>query len=104
VKFLELLAKVTAEGRNVSDSPHGQFAPKVFAMHPGGLGFFSAAEFTRAMARLFNAKRLYLMPYGPPSREQRKLVEIKPEAAPDPTQTAAETEAADDQQTATVDG
>lgn len=58
-RFLELLAKAGSEGRHVSDSrnAHGRYAPDVFARMPGGKGF-SEAEYTRAMARLFDAGRI----------------------------------------------
>jgi RecA-family ATPase len=58
-KFLELLAKVRDQGRYVGDSKnaHGHYAPEEFAKMPSGKGF-SEPEYTRAMARLFDAERI----------------------------------------------
>jgi RecA-family ATPase len=103
-KFLDLLAKATVQGRPVTDSVHGRYAPKVFAIDPEGLGIFSAAEFTRAMERLFNAKRLRVESYGSPSKNLRRLTECPAGSAPEPAENAPENAVADDQQTATVSG
>jgi RecA-family ATPase len=64
-KFLELLAKVREQGGYVHDASNvpSRYAPAVFATRPDGKAF-SKAEYTRAMQRLFVAKRLRLQDTG----------------------------------------
>ena len=52
-----------------------RYAPQVFAKRPDGK-MFSAAEYARAMQRLFVAKRLRLEPFGKPADEKRRLAEV----------------------------
>jgi RecA-family ATPase len=54
--FLELLNRIIAEGRYVSDSPTApNFAPRLFAMQPDANGY-RKADFNRAMQQLFKSK------------------------------------------------
>jgi RecA-family ATPase len=76
VKFLDLLAKIEAQGGYVHDAANNpsHYAPKVFAKRPDGK-VFSASEYSRAMQHLFVAKRIRLGPFGPPSRARNRIVE-----------------------------
>ena len=86
--FLQLLAAVAAQGSHVNESVHsGRYAPKEFRARPDGKDF-SLAEFTRAMGRLFAAKRIRVIDFGPPSRGWRKIIDV--EAEPDPEPDAAD--------------
>ena len=51
-KFLECLAKMTEQGRNVTHSKAGNFAPRLFAKLPIAKGY-NEAELEAAMERLF---------------------------------------------------
>ena len=83
--FLDLLARITAEGRYVNDSRNsaGHYAPKEFTAHPGRMNF-TEAEFTRAMRRLFDLQRIKVAGFGPPSRGQRKIIDVQKEPDPEP--------------------
>ncbi len=72
-KFLEILAMLMREGRNVTDVPCATFAPTIFADHPLGDGF-SKHDFKTAMKRLLTANRIKKETSGPPSRERSSLV------------------------------
>jgi hypothetical protein len=92
-KFLELLAAVTAQNSYVSDSVHsGHYAPKLFASRPDG-NDFSAPEYSRAMQRLFAAKRLRMGTHGwPLSRASDCIVDVQVQpvaAEPEPAPEAA---------------
>jgi RecA-family ATPase len=66
--FLDLLDKATEENRYVSSSPNaGAYAPRAFARRPDRDGH-TQAELLRAMERLFAAREIVNVPYGPPSR------------------------------------
>ena len=78
-KFLQLLAALADEGSHVNESVHsGRYAPKEFAQRPGH-GDFREAEFARAMRRLFEAKRIRVIGFGPPSRGWRKIIDVQAE-------------------------
>jgi RecA-family ATPase len=73
-RFVELLKTTADEGRPVSATDRASnYAPKVFADHPNGM-LFSKAEYARAMARLLANKIITVQPYGPPSKDRRKIV------------------------------
>ncbi|HEX3418200.1 MAG TPA: hypothetical protein VHT21_17620 [Stellaceae bacterium] len=58
--FLDLLDKITEEGRFVSDSNRApNYAPKIFAMRPDRDGF-KKTDFERAMQTLFAEKEIRL--------------------------------------------
>ena len=72
-KFVELLAKVTAEGRTVSENKHaGNYAPRLFARRPERDGY-DKKQFEAAMERLFAAGRLEMVNYGREHDRRRKL-------------------------------
>jgi hypothetical protein len=60
---------------NDASNVPSRYAPKVFARRPDGRTF-SAAEYARAMQRLFVAKQLRLEPFGKPSEDKKRLVEV----------------------------
>jgi RecA-family ATPase len=74
--FLTLLRRATEQGRNVSDKVSPSYAPTVFASEPEA----KAANATKknlaeAMARLFAAQKIRVMPFGPASKMRSKIVE-----------------------------
>jgi RecA-family ATPase len=71
--FLDLLATFTAQGRVVSDSSGANYAPAAFANQ--GSAPMSNKALKAAMERLFLAKRIRAEPYGPPSRQRRRIIE-----------------------------
>lgn len=74
--FLELLEAVTAEGRPVSDNSHaGNYAPKFFATRPNRQGF-NKLDFLKAMEALFTAGKIKVESYGPPSKNQQRIVAV----------------------------
>jgi RecA-family ATPase len=57
--FLQLLGKVTLQGRGVSDKRQGSYAPKVFAKEPEAKAAkLSIGMFESAMQRLFSSGRI----------------------------------------------
>jgi RecA-family ATPase len=78
-RFLELVPKAEQAISYVhySTTARDHYAPAVFAARKDG-GGFSKAEFGRAMRRLLEAGRIRSVPFGPPSRGQRKLVIADP--------------------------
>lgn len=61
--FLDELAKVTAEGRYVSESNHApNYAPKIFSMRPDRQNF-GKTDFERAMQTLFAVKKIRIGTY-----------------------------------------
>lgn len=76
--FIELLRERIAQGRPVSDKPSKTFAPSVFAESDEARGVvprITAREFSKAMDRLFKAKRITLQQIGAASRHQYMIVE-----------------------------
>jgi hypothetical protein len=66
--FLDLLDRVTNEGRYVSDSHNApNYAPKLFAKRPDREGF-KKPDFERAMERLFAAREIVPSTYKAPNR------------------------------------
>ena len=80
-KFLELLALLTAQGRDVTDKPGKTYAPKFFAGLPNA-GMITKHGFTSAMERLLAANKIKVVWFGPPSRQRSKLVVDCPTKAP----------------------
>ena len=74
--FLSLLAKVTAEGRDVSDSRNaGNAAPRIFAARPDRQGF-SKRDFEQAMQRLFAAGKIRMEDAGRPGKVTRRIAPL----------------------------
>ena len=69
--FLDLLAKFTAQGRDVCDTPGHNYAPTEFA-EQGSEGL-SRDVLKAAMKRLLFAKRIRVETFGPPSRRRKRL-------------------------------
>jgi hypothetical protein len=74
-RFLQLLARFTQQGRNLSDKQKTNlFAPKLFAQEKGLDGKrISRAAFEDAMNRLFAANKIHVEDYGPPSKGWSRL-------------------------------
>lgn len=66
--FLEALDQATAAGRKLSDAKSsGNYAPRTLLQVPITTGL-KLRDLERAMARLFAAGAIRMVPYGPPSR------------------------------------
>ncbi len=75
--FLELLDKVTSEGRQLSEGRTStNYAPRVFARRRDREGF-KRADFERAMERLFQEGRIRNEEYGRPSERRRRVVAVE---------------------------
>jgi len=72
-KFLDLLAELTAQGRDVSPTPSRSYAPAVFADHPDADGVTKKA-LALAMERLLKGKRIAVETVGPPSKQRKRIV------------------------------
>jgi RecA-family ATPase len=74
--FLVLLDRFNEQGRNTCDKPSAQtFAPTLFAKESEAKELkVKKTDFDGAMRRLFAAKKIRNLPYGPPSRGTVKLV------------------------------
>jgi RecA-family ATPase len=71
--FLSLMSRLESEGRNVSDAAHARnYAPACFCREKEGKGT-RKAEFADAMPRLFEAGKIHVEEYGPPSRRFTRL-------------------------------
>jgi RecA-family ATPase len=73
--FLRLLDERNAQARPVSDRPSALYAPKVFAEMDAG---FAQHAYTRAMDRLFEARKIELREEGPPSKRRSRIVRAQP--------------------------
>jgi RecA-family ATPase len=72
--FLDLLAKMSAEGRPVSDNSRASnYAPKKFAARPDREGYI-VADFAKAMEGLFAIRKIEMTDYGRPGDKRRKIV------------------------------
>lgn len=72
--FMDLLGKVTAEGRFVSDSHQSpQYAARVFSMRPDRERF-TKKDFEGAMQRLFAAKEIQIGVHRTPDRKVRNCI------------------------------
>jgi DNA polymerase len=74
--FLELLDRLTAQGRNLSAVANSSnYAPKLFAEQGTGI---SRKQFEAAMQRLFNGNKIRVERYGPPSKTTTRIVRREP--------------------------
>jgi RecA-family ATPase len=73
--FLDLLRRLARQERNVSATPTApNYAPKAFADEADAKKLnLRKAAFKAAMLRLFNADKIYIEPYGRPSRPSSRL-------------------------------
>jgi RecA-family ATPase len=82
--FLELLAKFTTQGRNLSPTPCAPtYAPNVFAKDDEGKGI-TKRSFEQAMSRLFTAGRIVIAESGPPSKRRQTIVLAQPHETEEP--------------------
>jgi RecA-family ATPase len=74
--FLDLLARFTRQGRNVSDKPTApNYAPTSFAQEPEAkTARTTKAKLTDTMRRLFAADKIRIETYGRPSRLAQHIV------------------------------
>jgi hypothetical protein len=80
--FMDLLDKITAEGRHVSDSiPASNYAPKLFARRPGNERY-KVGEFRSAMETLFDIGEIRVGNYGREGSNHHRIVRCQhPEEA-----------------------
>jgi hypothetical protein len=72
--FLDLLSKLSGQGRYVSSNPHSRnYAPKIFAQQADRQGF-KKADFQRAMNTLFDQKKIKVSSYVSPSRHAHERI------------------------------
>ncbi|MCZ4287865.1 AAA family ATPase [Hoeflea alexandrii] len=71
--FVEVLQKLTEQGRNLSPSPSAAYAPKLIAADPDAKGI-SKKDLESAMARLLHAGRIQIETIGPKSRATKRLI------------------------------
>jgi RecA-family ATPase len=71
--FLKLLRRFNGQGQDVGAMPGPNFAPSVFAKHPDAAGFTSK-KLREAMQRLLDNKTIKNEPFGPPSKNKKRLV------------------------------
>ena len=77
--FLDLLERVEAEDRPVSDNTHaGNYAPRLFADRPEREDF-NKADFKRAMEALFSQSRIKIEEYGRSGDRRRRIVIVQPQ-------------------------
>jgi len=79
-KFLDLLAELTAQGRDVSPTPSRSYAPAVFADHPDADGV-TKKVLASAMERLLKAKRIAVETFGPPSKQRKRIIVLDPKTS-----------------------
>jgi hypothetical protein len=73
-RFLELLAQYEGQGRRVNNSrTANNYAPKQFSNEKKDGARITVARFEQAMLRLFEARKIHVSTYGPPSREHTYL-------------------------------
>jgi RecA-family ATPase len=70
--FLELVARYTAEGRHVSATGSSNYAPALFGKDQRADGI-KKQGFATAMNRLFEAGRIKVEEFGPPSRRLKRI-------------------------------
>ncbi|WP_336489723.1 AAA family ATPase [Methylobacterium nigriterrae] len=78
--FMQMLTAYTDQGRPVSATPSANYAPTLFASDPEARGV-SRNRLKLAMNRLFAADRIRVEEIGPPSRRQKRIIEVGPEKA-----------------------
>ena len=75
--FITLLRRFTSEGRNVTDKVSESYAPARFVEQPEAIAAKVASkEFVAAIERLFAAKRIRVVPDGPPSKQRTRIIEV----------------------------
>lgn len=75
--FLQCLRTCKKQGRTVSDSKHGSYAPKVFQTMKSTNKGYSVSDFERAMARLFdNGKIQKAEPLGANRHKVKAIIEV----------------------------
>ena len=74
--FIEVLAAFEAEGRNVSATPSANYAPAIFARDPRSESV-NKSSLTKAMGRLFAAKRIQVLECGSPSKRRQRIAIVK---------------------------
>jgi RecA-family ATPase len=73
--FMELLTRFSLADRTVTESPSPSYAPTVFARErEAKLGKVAKGALADAMRRLFEAGKIKIETFGPPSRERRRIV------------------------------
>jgi len=73
--FLELLRLHNEQGQDVSATSGTNFAPAVFARHPKA-DTLQSKDFRSAMQRLLDTQKIRIEPYGPPSKQRKRLVPV----------------------------
>jgi len=74
--FLDLLRRLTKQGRNVSDKAGTSYAPAIFAQEPEAKkGKVSKKQMAEAMTRLFAAGRIRVVTEGSPTHRRSRIVE-----------------------------
>jgi len=74
--FMNLLSKLTKQGRTVSPKPSSAYAPKIFDDHPESEGVTKKA-FAMAMESLLSREAIAIKEGGSPSRRTSYLAEVK---------------------------
>jgi RecA-family ATPase len=78
--FLELLDKFQAQGRKLSHLPTANaYAPTMLAKDPKAKAPGIKAALAAAMERLFEAKKIKVEEYGPPSKNHQRIVRCNPQ-------------------------
>jgi hypothetical protein len=72
-KFLKLLRRFNEQNQDVSATSGTNFAPSVFAKHADAAGIGSK-HFRDAMQRLLDNRAIRIEPFGPPSKNKKRLV------------------------------
>jgi RecA-family ATPase len=78
--FIDLVAKYAAEGRHVSATASSNYAPALFEKDQRSDGV-KKRGFTMAMNRLFEAGRIKVEEFGPPSRRLKRIAVVTAEAS-----------------------
>ena len=77
--FLEMLDRLSDQGRKVSPSPSSaKFAPKIMMKMPEH-GRLKRRDLERAMESLFSVNLIKVESYGPPSKNQRRIIRAENE-------------------------
>ena len=72
-RFIELLREFEKQGRHVNNAGGAYYAPKQFATYDDK---FNKRQFRAAQERLFAAGKIRVEPFGSPSRNTKKIVEV----------------------------
>jgi hypothetical protein len=78
-RFPDLIVKYAAEGRHVSATASSNYAPALFEKDQRSDGV-KKRGFTAAMNRLFEAGRIKVEEFGPPSRRLKRIAIATAEA------------------------